>query len=311
MTHDVTQAMSHSSLMGGSIADRRIACPRSYTLERLVPPDKGSIYARQGTALHEMMARILGQGQEPEDLLPFEYTQEEDDGSTWSYTVTEDEWEELGAVALAALDSFIDEMEALTGEPFQMYIEQSCDYPGVEGAKGTSDLLWRCGKWAGVWDWKFGRNYVSAEKNRQMMFYLKSAIAKFPEFYKGVELWKVLICQPQSSPKATAWDLTEADLDQFHYEVLGAITSIKTLGKDATIAAGGHCKFARCKAVCPLHGGAATELASMMSSLKVPPRGTNFDMPAYLAQAMELAEMAEEWAKSIAGTIQTLSLIHV
>ena len=39
---------------------------------------------------------------EAADLIPFEYTQEEDDGSTWTYTVTEDDWETLGQVALGA-----------------------------------------------------------------------------------------------------------------------------------------------------------------------------------------------------------------
>lgn len=304
--NDVTQAMSHSTLLGGSIADRRIHCPRSYTLEQMVPKDKGSVYARQGTALHEMMARILGQGQEPEDLLPFEYTQAEDDGETWTYTVTEEEWEELGAVALAALDEFIDQMEDLTGEPFQMYIEQSCDYPGVEGASGTSDLIWRCGPWGGIWDWKFGRKHVSAAENSQLMFYLYAAIGKFPEFFKGVQSWMVAICQPQTAPKPSTWELTEADLGEFNRRVHAALGEIK-LGVKARINAGPWCAFARCKAICPLHGGAAAELGAMMAAMPKPgqPTAPDFDLAGYLAQAMELAEMAEDWAKVIAGTLQS------
>jgi Protein of unknown function (DUF2800) len=301
--NDVTQAMSHSTLMGGSIAGRRIECPRSYTLEQMVPKDKGSIYARQGTALHEMMARILGQGQEAADLLPFEYTQEEDDGSTWTYTVTEDDWEELGQVALDMLDTFIDQMEDLTGEPFQMYIEQSCDYPGVEGAKGTSDLIWRCGVWGGIWDWKFGRGYVGAYMNKQLMFYLYAAIGKFPEFFKGVEWWGVAISQPQISPKPSFWDLTEADLGEFNRQVHAALGHMKA-GIKAPIKAGDHCKFARCKAICPLQAGAAVELGKMMAQLEEEKTMVNFDLPAYLAQAMELAEMAEDWAKQVAGVTQ-------
>lgn len=301
--NDVTQAMSHSSLMGGSIADRRINCPRSYHLEQQVPEDKGSVYARQGTALHEMMARILGQGAEPDDLLPFDYTQEEKDGSTWSYTVTEDEWEELGAVALAALDRMIDEIEAEQDATFQMYVEQSCDYPGVEGAKGTSDLIWRCGDVGGIWDWKFGRVYVNPEQNSQLMFYLYSAIGKFPEFFAGVEKWRVFICQPQISPNAAGWDLTTADLGEFNRKVHAALGNMR-LGATASIAAGSHCKFARCKAVCPLHAGAAVELGSMMAKLDDKKAAAKLDLPAYLAQAMELAEMAEAWSKQIAGIVQ-------
>lgn len=303
--NDVTQAMGHSSLIGGSTAARRVNCPRSYTLEQLAPPDKGSVYARQGTALHEMMSRILGQGQEAEDLLPFSYTQAEKDGTTWTYEVDHDQWEDLGAPALAQLDAFIDEMEALTGQPFQMYIEQSCDYPGIPGAKGTSDLIWRCGDWAGIWDWKFGRKYVDPTENMQMMFYLFSAIGKFPEFFKGVKFWKVLICQPQTASEAKSWDLTEGDLGEFNQKVHAALGHMKA-GKTAPIAAGDHCAFARCKVVCPLHGGAVAELGSMMRSMPTTnrPAAPDFDLAAYLSQAMELAEMAEDWAKQVAGAVQ-------
>jgi hypothetical protein len=300
---DVTKAMSHSNLMGGSIADRRVNCPRSYTLEQLVPKDKGSVYARQGTALHEMMARILADGVEAADLLPFDYTQEEDDGSTWTYTVTEDEWDELGAPALQTLDTFIDQMEDLTGSVFQMYIEQSCDYPGVEGARGTSDLIWRCGEWGGIWDWKFGRGYVSAYENSQLMFYLYAAIAKFPQFFGGVQWWGVAICQPKVSAKPSFWDLAEGDLGEFNRKVHAALGAMK-LGVKAPIKAGDHCKFARCKAVCPLHAGAAVELGSMMAALEGA-KTAELDLPSFLSNAMELAGMAERWSKTIAGLAQT------
>jgi hypothetical protein len=301
---DVTTAMTHSTLMGGSIADRRIHCPRSYALEQLAPPDKGSIYARQGTALHEMMSRILGQGMEADDMLPFPYTQKEPDGSEWTYEVSHDEWEELGQVALDALDDVIALLEAKTGADFQMYVEQSCDYPGVDGARGTSDIIWRCGNTAGIWDWKFGRKYVSPKANSQLMFYLNAARAKFPEFFKGATHWITYICQPQVSKDAAGWELEDADLVAFDKSVHEAIRTIRTQGKNAPIAAGEHCAFARCKVICPLHGGAAVELGRMIGQLDSTETKTDFDLPAFLSKAMELAEMAEDWAKSVAGATQ-------
>lgn len=303
---DITQAMGHSTLMGGSIADRRIKCPRSYTLEQSAPPDKGSVYARQGTALHEMMARILGQGQEAADMLPFSYTQVEKDGTSWTYEVTEDEWAELGQVALDALDDFIADHEGASGEAFQMYVEQSCDYPGIEGASGTSDLIWRCGMYGGIWDWKFGRNAVSPEHNSQLMFYLNAARAKFPAFFEGVECWQVCICQPQVSKDALTWDPELTDLTDFDVAARRAVQQITSFGIHAPIEAGAHCKFARCKAICPLQGGAAVELGRMMAQMPKPgvPVAADFDLPAYLSKAMELAEMAEDWAKQVAGATQ-------
>src|SRR5690606_2356342 len=102
---------------------------------------------------------------------------------------------------------------------------------------------------------------------------------------------------------AAGWDLTTADLGEFNRKVHAALGNMR-LGAAASIAAGSHCKFARCKAVCPLHAGAAVELGSMMAKIDDRKAAAKLDLPAYLAQAMELAEMAEAWSKQIAGIVQ-------
>ena len=53
---------AHSSLVGGSSADRRINCPGSYQLEQKLPAttkNESSSYADEGTALHAAMQHIL------------------------------------------------------------------------------------------------------------------------------------------------------------------------------------------------------------------------------------------------------------
>ena len=85
-THETPE--EHSDVVGGSTAARRIGCPRSYALEKLVPPDPGSSYAREGTALHEMMAIILDKDKKPEELLPFTFKREGHDvEGDWKFTV--------------------------------------------------------------------------------------------------------------------------------------------------------------------------------------------------------------------------------
>ena len=91
----------HSDIVGGSTAARRIGCPASYRLEQLVPKDeRGSDYAHEGTALHELMAMALRDGVEPTDMLPYTFTAAD---ASWSHTVTQDLWDEL-ALAYPACD---------------------------------------------------------------------------------------------------------------------------------------------------------------------------------------------------------------
>ena len=74
------QPTAHSSIVGGSTAHRRLNCPRSYALEKLLPKDKGSIYAREGTALHALWAKVLEDDVEPLDLLPYRHEEPARDG---------------------------------------------------------------------------------------------------------------------------------------------------------------------------------------------------------------------------------------
>jgi len=208
--HEVPE--EHSTVVGGSTAARRINCPRSYALEQLVPEDTGSVYAREGTALHEMMAIILDHDKKPEELLPFTFTREDkgDAEGGWSYTVDEELWAELGQPALDMFDNFIEEIVAETGcEDFNYVVETRCTMPGVfspvvddsgapvfdkngeavmhEGAFGTSDIIWKCGPLSGVWDWKFGRKPVSAIDNQQLKFYARAAASTLPHMFGPID----------------------------------------------------------------------------------------------------------------------------
>ena len=55
--------MAHSSIgLGGSTADRWLNCPGNYQLILSLPPavDKPSDYALEGSAMHEVMASLMG-----------------------------------------------------------------------------------------------------------------------------------------------------------------------------------------------------------------------------------------------------------
>jgi hypothetical protein len=298
---------AHSSLVGGSTASRRIGCPRSYALEQLVPGESsGSIYAQEGTVLHEIMAVALEHDQEPTDLLPFTFTSDKDGG--WSFTVDADLWADKGEPALRAFDSFVDEHEKRLGQPMRFLIETSVQFPGIPGAFGTSDIIARCADEIFVIDWKFGRGIVPAEENKQLMFYACGALNTARDFFEGMTIVgdtpvTMAIIQPARPGGIDVWQTTARRLYTFKTELHEAIHTIQTKGRDAPIQDGPWCQFARCKVVCPLHIGAAAKLADNFDRLHaalnrkdVPPPN---DMAEQFADMLDLVDMVEGWCKQV------------
>lgn len=266
MTTETHVPTEHSSVVGGSNAGRRIACPASLALEKLVPEDKtSSPSAREGTVLHELMTVLL---LSPEvdvyDILPFEFTHKEG----WTHTIDEDVWDKLGQPALDAFLDYMDATEAETGAEFDYRIEIKCAMPGIEDAFGTIDVLWRCGHRAGTWDWKFGFWGVPAEKNPQLQFYARAAMATIPEFFDGVDEIELAIMQPARDELPSLWRTTPEELEAFRVELVAALDEGKRMGSMARMKKGGHCKYARCLSVCPLHLNPTLALAQKLGLRK-------------------------------------------
>jgi hypothetical protein len=305
MTTSITP-QHHSSLVGGSTASRRINCPRSYHLEQLVPADdRGSVYAQEGTVLHEMMAITLERDIEPTTLLPFTFKTEKDGG--WEFTVDADLWADKGEPALKAFDKFVAEQEDRLGEVMRFMIETRVEFPGILGAFGTSDIIGRCGNEIFVMDWKFGRGIVPAEENKQMMFYACGALNTARSFFDGMELSHdtpvtMAIIQPVRADGIDVWHTDMLRLHHYEIELLQAIEHIKQDGMEAPIKDGPWCHFARCKAVCPLHVGAARKLADRFADLKAATEGKKAppnDFPERLADMLDLVDMVEDWCKEV------------
>lgn len=325
-THETPE--EHSDVVGGSTAARRIGCPRSYALEKLVPPDPGSSYAREGTALHEMMAIILDKDMKPGELLPFTFKREGHDvEGDWKFTVDAELWADLGQPALDAFDNFIDDIEKETGAEFDYIVETRCEMPGIPGAFGTSDVIWKCGKYSGVWDWKFGRKEVSAERNKQLMFYARAAANSAPAMFfdddhKADYTWGNMdperevilsIMQPKCSDEPSEYIVTVAELEEFRVELMDAVKTAEQQGEKAPVAKGGWCDFATCKAVCPLHAGQTAVFGEKMARLgqlakeqDVPVAevegevaGIPLAFADMLPDLLDLAEDAEKWIAEV------------
>lgn len=301
----------HSSLVGGSTASRRLNCPRSYHLEQKVPKSAGSIYAREGTALHEMIAQVLDKDKDPAGMLPFTHHQPEKGGEeAWEFTVDEVLWDRLGQPALDMFDSFLAELESdQEGAASNYMVEEKAEFPGITGAFGTSDVPFRCGEIGGIWDWKFGRNRVAAENNDQLMFYFAALHAKYPDYFKGVTRVMLCISQPQvNDQEPDVWETTLDVIEDFKLDLQETVTYIlETNAETAEIKKGPWCKYADCKTICPLHINAAANLGEALAAVqkaKDPAVRANVDIDQLLAEAMDLAAMAEDWAKHVAGLTQ-------
>lgn len=296
---------AHSSLVGGSTAARRIGCPRSYALEQLVPEDtRGSVYAQEGTALHEIMAIALEKDIEPTSLLPFTFTSEREG---WSFTVDADLWADKGEPALKSFDTFVTEQEGRLDADMRFLIETRVAFPGIDGAFGTADIIARCGDEIFVMDWKFGRGIVPAEENKQLMFYACGALNTAKDFFDGMDMTgdtpvTMAIIQPLRPGGIDTWRTQMQRLYLYKTELQGAVNDIQTKGMDADIQEGSWCTFARCKTICPLHIGAAAKLASRFGELKAAtegkvPRPNN--LPERYAEMLDLVDMVEDWCKEV------------
>lgn len=297
---------AHSSLVGGSTASRRIGCPRSFALEQRVPEDdRSSVYALEGSALHDLMAVALERDVEPTSLLPFTYTDSVTDAE---FVVGPELWADKGEPALKAFDTFVADQEERLGEQMQFLIETRVEFPGIKGAFGTADIIARCGPEIFVMDWKFGRGIVPAEENKQLLFYAVGALNTARDFFKGMILSHetpvtMAIIQPLRPGGIDVWRTDMLRLHHYEVELQGAVTEIETEGDQARIQKGSWCTFARCKAICPLHLGAAVHLADKFAALEQQVKGKKApppnDMAERYADMLDLVDMVEDWCKEV------------
>lgn len=297
MTQHITPE-EHSDIVGGSTAARRIGCPASYKLEKLVPrDDRGSVYAQEGTALHELMAMALRDGIEPTDLLPYTFNAPQG----WSFTVDRDLWDDKGEPALAAFDAYVAQLEKEIGQPMRLLVERRVQFPDIAGAFGTADIIGRCGDELFIMDWKFGHGLVSSENNKQLLFYAAGALNTEREWVGDVQYdtpITLAIIQPANAAQGRdilqAWTTDVSHLEDYTNELVSAVR--EAARENARCAKGDWCKFARCKTVCPLHinaFGALGEKLAALNEAKAASNGSPEDRLDWAQRYAELLDMAE------------------
>lgn len=222
---------NHSSIVGGSTAKRRLACPASVHLEADQPDGPPSVFAEEGTALHTATEYLL----ERERFRAMTIREMAFNGFPMA------EGDRVDAVQFC-LDAF----QQIVPENAEFWIEVECAFPGIEGAFGTADILYsKHPGHLGLIDWKFGAGVpVTTPGNAQGMFYLAAARATLGR--KHATEFDMTFVQPRLSYAETA-GVTAVDLDQFEADLKHAIRT----AHETPPRVGDHCKWCKAVPICP------------------------------------------------------------
>lgn len=317
-----TSEAAHSSLVGGSTAERRLQCPGSWQLEQKLPPEalnQTSSYANEGTALHAAMEHILDKDvKDLDEVLGMSFG-EDPERDNPGYVIDDALLDEAIGPCVDFFDALVAESRSEGGLDFML--EARCQFPGIPDAFGTSDVIARTDKRSIIVDWKFGAGVpVKAEypvtaygerpddgsmvkvegvrPNAQLMFYARAAQHTFPEMFGEGDDWPVdlYIVQPRAYAAGelcfTKHETTAKKLETFRFELIKAIAEAK--GDNPSTKRGAWCRFAACKVICPLHTGPAIDLGKLSNALERAKKNQlEVSWPDLYADLLSLADLAE------------------
>jgi len=299
---------AHSILVGGSIAARRLNCPASFQ-ESLKQPQGArvsSVYADRGTALHTIMSELLTIARDEKMV-----------GGLCSLTAHPRQFDEVTITAEDIAEAIVPTLDALDqlmlehGGGFKVVaIEAHVRFPGLPAAFGTVDLILQSKTHLLVIDFKFGQGvpvqalYLDPVNgdvvNEQLMYYTTAARYTLPKLITRRRAIIVAIIQPAFDPAVTQTAVTPDELDDFAVAMHRAIDAALT---DAPpYARGEWCRFAECKATCPLWTGPLLDLSALnqtktaMEASIAPDRA---QWGVYLAAAKHLVDSAVQYKKTI------------
>lgn len=315
---------AHSSVVGGSTAERRIGCPGSYQLEQKLPPsakNDSSADADEGSALHEAMAFILlNDVTDLDTVLGMTFGADPDRNPT-GYVMTQDFVDHALAPCVDFFDALIAEADDEDGLDF--LVEQQVEMPGIPGAFGTSDIIARTSKRTIIVDWKFGTgvpvkaSYIDEEgierPNYQLAYYARAAIFSLPDMAEDKPDWPVdlYIVQPRGrdvDPEKpfTHFQTTVKELEDFRRLLISRVAEAMgdnpriTKSKDKN----GYCRFCKVKPICPAHTGPAIDATKLADKLAAKRKGSVLDgidinWSVMYGELMEFAQIMEALAAEI------------
>ena len=303
-----------------SAAARWLSCPGSMVLTAGLP-DKGSSYARQGTAEHAVLEWCI---QHP-GLTATDYC--ERIGTTvlvdgHSIDVASGDATHTVNTALAAIREIAAGAELLLAETRVNYSK----WLGVphDDAWGTADCIAIRGNELIVMDYKSGRGEeVDAEDNEQLKLYALGALTAYGDI-ADITHARLVILQPRIKSAPSEWrididDLVAWGIGRARSGAASVINAERGAGKDIGweqiyLHPGEKaCRWCKAKATCPALReyvaltvqGAIEAPMSVDEFADLTPVKVNTDTSdAYLAAAMAKADLIEDWLKAVRAEVE-------
>jgi hypothetical protein len=264
-----------------------------------------SPYAEEGTFAHEVMAYLMTARQHNTMVDSFDRAQNMIGHWFYDRELTQAHIDELIAPALNALA----ELEQIYGGDFRVVaVEKRVTFPGIAGAHGTTDLLLRSPTYLLQNDWKFGggvpvaavyREDDGERVNPQLLFYLTAARHSARHLFTGRPTLVGAIIQPRAEIPLSHTVITNTDLRLFKEDAVNAV--VLALQPNPPRRKGEHCRWAPCKATCPLWTGPLLDLTAL-GHPRTPVSADHDEAESYgiyLAHAKRLADMAALFKKEI------------
>jgi hypothetical protein len=292
-----------------------MACPGSVALSEGIP-DTSSSYAREGTAAHELAARVLNDPDSAARDYVGRDIEFDDHGKRVSWPVTPD--------MAAHVDDYVKLVrERAAGKT--LLVEQKLPIghiTGEEGATGTSDavIIDYDQEAIEVIDLKYGMGVqVLAEDNEQTQMYALGALHEYG-LISDFSYVTMLIHQPRLN-HVSEWSIPVAQLEEFGLEARAAAN----IARDAQDVLAQNdkldwmylnpgekqCRFCKAKAACPalraevteVVGGSSVATAEDFAQFlpEVPDSQTGDN---YLSIAMAKVGLVEDWCKGVRAEVE-------
>jgi hypothetical protein len=245
-------------------------------------PDTQSIFAAEGTFAHFVAELARKEEKSADQFIDFK-------SECGRFTVD--------AGFADALQSFLDYVNALPGDPFY---EQRVHYDAwVPTGFGTADDIRIADSMCHITDLKFGKGVqVWAEENTQLMLYALGTFQDLGHLY-DIDFFHLVIHQPRLD-HVDEWTISIQDILIWAERVVKPVVK-EALGDSAHFEAGEHCRWCPAKGTCAHRAQwVFANLVNEMDDLdpgELKPVGLMDN--AMLAQSMDLVAMVRSWCTDI------------
>lgn len=286
-----------------SSSEQWIGCPGSLTLAG-VTEDRGSVYAEEGTAAHDLAATALEEGKDVSEYKGNIIKVGKND-----YEVTDEMVKHVQTYVDYVLDNLGDGTLMIEQ---QVSLAKVLDLPDQFG---TADAVILRDNEIHVVDLKYGRGVeVHADNNKQLMLYALGALDKYKAL-GDFDRIRVTAHQPRLY-NVSEWDCSIEDLQEFGREAKNAVKISEQcvtgeLNYEEYLNPGDKtCRWCPAKHKCPALAAQVTNLIAddfvdiqnedkMREKLKNGVDLAEGAEPSFLSNAMKNLDIVELWVKSI------------